>query len=238
MSIAQTALPPNPDTRLRPFQALKAVRRLFADPEDTRQVFLILAALRGRSGQRMFRRFKASAAGRSVLQDRRSLMRTLGDRAGLMRLERGSLGRAYLAFMLQENLSAEGLADASMTEDLTGLPPDARLFRERSRDAHDLGHVLTGYGRDGLGELCLLAFSFAQSGNLGMALICALALGRVPRGPQRRAVLRALLEGWRHGRRARWLPEQDWEALLERPLDALRLQLNIAPPVRYQALAG
>jgi ubiquinone biosynthesis protein COQ4 len=236
MSIAQTSPPPTIDTRLRPFEALKAVRRLVANPEDTRQVFLILAALRGRSGHRMFRRFKASATGAAVLREQRVLMRSLSDRAGLMRLERGSLGRAYLAFMLEENLSPEGLANASMTEDLTGLQGGARLFRERMRDSHDLGHVLTGYGRDGLGELCLLAFMFAQTGNLGMPLICLMALGQVPPA-HRRAVLGALVEAWRRGRRAGWLPEQDWEALLAQPLEGLRQGLNIAPPVRYQALA-
>ena len=38
------------DTRLKPFEALRAVRRLMANPEDTSQIFSIFRALRGRSG--------------------------------------------------------------------------------------------------------------------------------------------------------------------------------------------
>jgi protein-L-isoaspartate O-methyltransferase len=38
---------------------------------------------------------------------------------------------------------------------------DMTLFRERSREMHDLLHIVTGYGRDSLGEACLTAFSFA-----------------------------------------------------------------------------
>ena len=33
----------------------------------------------------------------------------------------------------------------------------------RNRDTHDLLHVLTGYGRDAVGEQCVLAFTYGQS---------------------------------------------------------------------------
>ena len=48
------------DTRLRPFEAIKAVRRLLNNPDDTSQVFIIFRAMRGRSAQRTFRRFASS----------------------------------------------------------------------------------------------------------------------------------------------------------------------------------
>jgi len=233
------ASPPTIDTRLRPFEALRAVGRLFADPQDTRQVFVILNALRGRSGQRMLRRFAASATGATVLTDHRRLIDRLEDHAALAALPPGSLGRAYLAFMQAENLSAAGLVEPSMTAEAQAqaLAPDARLFRDRMRDMHDLTHVLTGYGRDSLGELCLLAFMFAQSRNLGQAFIVLMGLGRFGRLAGRLRMAAALLEGWRRGRRCRWLPEQNWEALLAMPLGTLRETLRVAAaPVRYQAL--
>ena len=44
-------------------------------------------------------------------------------------------------------------------------------YHERQRDAHDLWHVSTGYGRDPLGELCLLAVTWRQLGNPGILLM-------------------------------------------------------------------
>jgi ubiquinone biosynthesis protein COQ4 len=101
------------DTRLHPLTALRAVRRLIANPEDTQQVFVILGAMRGRSALRVFQRFQQSATGAAVLRERRRLLDALQDREGLARLAPGSLGRAYLDFMRQEDLTAEGLVAPS-----------------------------------------------------------------------------------------------------------------------------
>jgi ubiquinone biosynthesis protein COQ4 len=232
------AAAPTIDTRLRPFEALRAVGRLFDNPEDTSQVFTILAALRGRSGHRMFTRFRKTRVGAAVLAEKRQLLDRLQDRAGLLRLPQGSLGRAYQTFMGEENLSPDGLVDASMSEDYSALPPEAKLFRERMRDMHDLTHVLTGYGRDGMGELCLLTFMYAHTRNPGMALIALMGLLRFGRGRFGRPMRAALLEAWRNGRRAQWLPAQDWEAMLERPLADLRGALTVGDPVHYRTASA
>jgi len=221
------------DTRLRPFEAARAVRRLFESPGDTRQIFIIFRAMRGRSGLRAFRRFAASATGAAVLRERRCLLTVLQNRAALAELAPGTVGRAYLDFMDEEKLSAEGLVQASESWEADAVPPDLGLYRERMRDSHDLTHVLTGYGRDPLGEMCLLAFMYAHTRNLGMAMIVGMGWPRLP--PVAR---RAVTEAWRHGRKARWLPEQDFEALLSRPLEAVRRDLAIAEPSRYWAIAA
>lgn len=225
--LAQTAS----DTRLRPFEAMRAVRTLIATG-DTRQVFVILRAMRGRSGERTFRRFVESPVGQAVLRERRELLSTVTDRAGLRQLPPGSLGRTYLDFVESENLSAEGLVEASQDWDTDPMPPDVELFRRRLREMHDLAHTVTGYGRDQLGELCLLAFMYRQQGNLGMLLIVIMAWNRVPK-----AARKAVREAWRRGKKARWLPEQDWEKLLPRALDDVRGELAISPPILYQAVA-
>jgi ubiquinone biosynthesis protein COQ4 len=219
------------DTRLRPFVAAKAVRRLLNNPDDTAQVFVIFRAMRGRSAQKTFRRFAASSTGAAILRDRRSLLATLEDKAALVGLPDGSVGRAYADFMAGQNLSADGLVQASQSWEQDTVPPEVNLFRERMRDAHDLNHVLTGYGRDPLGEMCLLAFMFAHTRNLGMAMIVGMAWPRLPS-----AARRAVAEAWRNGRKARWFPEQDFEALLPRPLEEVRRELAIADPACYRAL--
>ena len=218
------------DTRLRPFQAMRAVGNLMASG-DTRQVFVILRAMRGRSGLRNFNRFLATPTGQAVLEERRDLLATLTNREGLRQLPPASLGRTYLDFVESENLSAEGLVDASQDWDQDPVPPDLHLFRRRLREMHDLTHVVTGYGRDQLGELCLLTFMYRQQGNLGMLMIVAMAWKQLPK-----AARKAVREAWRNGKKAHWLAGEDWEALMARPLADVRRELAIAPPAIYQAV--
>ena len=219
------------DTRLRPFEAVRAVRHLMANPQDTSQVFTIFRALRGKSGIKAFRRFAASPTGAAVLREKRQLLATLSDRTCLAALPEESFGRRYCEFMETENLTAKGLVEASQSWETDPVPADVQLFRERMRDSHDLTHVLTGYGRDGLGEACLLAFMYAHSRNRGALLILLMSLKRMPR-----ATRHAVFEAWRNGRKARWLQDQNYEALLPRPLAEVRRELLIADPARYRAV--
>ena len=161
----------SPSYRLRPIAAFHAVRNLMRNREDTHQVFLLIDALRGKTTLRQFARFRQTETGRAVLSEHRRLLDRLSDRPTLAALPAGSLGRAYYDFMASENLSAEGLVEASRIT-MQALPADdVTLFRERSREMHDLLHVVTGYGRDPLGEACLVAFSYAQTGLKGFAVI-------------------------------------------------------------------
>ena len=219
------------DTSLRPLSAIRAVRALMKDPEDTRQIFVIFRALRGKSGIRLFQRFAASPMGKRILAEQRSLLAVLSDRARLRALPSGSVGRAYFEFMEQENLSADGLVAASEQTYDEAVPLEMDLFRKRMRDAHDLTHILTGYGRDPLGEMCLLAFMNRHARNPGQLLIIAMNWLRLP-GPARAAIR----EAYRHGGRARWFQDLDYEALLEKPLEDVRRELNVLPASRYREI--
>jgi ubiquinone biosynthesis protein COQ4 len=214
---------------LKPVLAFRAIKRLFANPNDTAQIFIILRAMRGNSGRRAFARFAASPNGTAILRERRNLMARLTDHAALAALPPGSLGRAYFDFMQGENLSAEGLTAPSRAWGEDNLSAEIVLFRDRMRDMHDLNHVLTGYGRDPLGELCLLAFMHAHSRNLGMAMIVLMGLPRL-----RPAGRGAVWQAWRNGRKGRWFLELDWENLLDKPLDELRRRMAVAQPSRYR----
>jgi ubiquinone biosynthesis protein COQ4 len=203
--------------------------------EDTHQVFLLIEALRGKTTLRQFARFRQTEIGRAVLGERRRLLDRLSDRASLAALPAGTLGHAYYDFMAAENLSAEGLVAASRIE----RPPaadDVTLFRERNREMHDLLHVLTGYGRDPLGEASLVAFSYGQTGLKGFAVIAAFAARRIAHARPGQPIRRAVFEGWRHGRSAGWLPGADWEALLARPVEAIRAEFAVKPATCYHAI--
>lgn len=220
--------------RLRPGEAIRAVRELLRNPEDTAKVFVIVRALSGKTLLRGYNRFAATPTGRTVLAENRLLLDVLKDRGYLASLPAGSLGRAYLEFMSAENLSAEGLVEASMSGEVP-MEEGLRLYAMRLRDMHDLWHVATGYGRDTMGEVCLLGFTFGQTRNPGIAFIALMGALKIARENDRR-ILRALWDGYRAGRRAAWLPAQDWEHLLTLPLDEVRERLGIELPRVYPEL--
>jgi ubiquinone biosynthesis protein COQ4 len=228
-------MPQSAKPRLHPIAALRAVRKLMDNGEDTHQVFLLIEALRGKTTLRQLARFRQTATGRAVLGERRRLLDRLNDRASLAALPAGTLGRAYYDFMAAENLSADGLVEMSkITRPLAS--DDVTLFRERNREMHDLLHVVTGYGRDPLGEACLVAFSYAQTRLKGFAVIAAFAARKIARSRSDQPVRRAVFEGYRHGRSAGWLPGADWEAMLAQPVEAIRAQFAVKTPTYYRRI--
>src|SRR5262245_59091277 len=102
------------------------------------------------------------------------------------------------------------------------------------RDSHDLWHMITGYGRDLVGEACVLAVTYAQTKNRGIGAIVAMAYWRA--GRELRSARVAIREAYRRGKRAAWLPAADWEALLARPLREVREQLGFGEPPQYEAV--
>lgn len=225
-----------PRKRIQPLKAWRAIQALIADKEDTAQVFKVIEALGGGADERQFYRFVESPTGRQILAEKRNILATLSDRESLSRLPEGSLGRTYYEFMSGENLTADGLVEASeVVADRDNLPEAALLYRNRQRDTHDLWHTSTGYGRDGLGELCLLAFTYAQSQNRGIGAIVLFGLRAASRNlPKGIGIWRAVREGYRLGKQAKRLPEADWEAMLPMPLAEVRKALNIGPLVHYR----
>ncbi|MDO8837932.1 MAG: Coq4 family protein [Parvibaculum sp.] len=223
--------------RIEPLKAIRAIRALIADKEDTGQVFKIIDALSGNVSDRQFKRFIATEMGHRIVAEKRDLIAVLNDRERLSRLPAGTLGRTYYEFMAEENLTADGLVEASREVPLRDERSEAeRIFGDRLRDAHDLWHVTTGYGRDGLGELALLSFTYAQTRNRGIGFIVLVGLRvSTKRNPDLK-LGRVVREGFRHGKQAKWLPETDWEAMLEKPINEVRALLGIAPPAAYRAV--
>jgi ubiquinone biosynthesis protein COQ4 len=212
------------------------MRRLIKNPDATDEVFTIIEALSGDSLRKGFSRFVTTNLGRRVLVDRRSLLETLLNREYLATLPQHSLAAQYLSFVTKENISAKGLVEPSEgMRGMRNLDADTLLFANRQRDMHDLWHTLTHYGRDELGEVCLLAFTCAQSPNRGLAFIALVGIFQLSKR-YGRGVSRAAYRAYQDGKNAAWLPAQDWEYLLTQPIGNVRAQLNIPPPQRYQDL--
>jgi ubiquinone biosynthesis protein COQ4 len=216
--------------------AIRAVRILLANPDDTVQVFKIMAALNSGTSVKNYHRLIATPEGGRIAYAREELVSRLTDRAWLAQFAPGTVGAAYRAFLERTGFSEDGLESVSneVENDREELHPYAWMGR-RERDLHDIWHVLTGYqANDPLGELCLVAFSYAQSKGLGWAFIAVAGALKSFGAQNGKAVRRAIREGYAHGRRAKWLHAEDIETLFAEPLDAARKRLNIAPPLAYE----
>jgi ubiquinone biosynthesis protein COQ4 len=217
--------------RMRLGEAWQGVRSLLRDPEETSHVFTVVRALSGKSVLRGYQRFAATPMGRTILAENRDLIEVLQNRDHLRSLPADSLGRSYLDFMEAQNITAEGLAEASMNGELPQAH-DHQLYARRLRDMHDLWHVTTGYGPDTMGEVCLLGFTYGQTCDTGLGFIAIMGAMKIAREQDRR-IFQALWAGYRAGRRAAWLPSADWEQLLTRPIDEVRALLKISAPKVY-----
>lgn len=227
---------PMPKPSLQWRVALKALGRLLNDKEDTGQVFEIMRALNGTSTRDGYLKLLTTPQGGRIAYERPELAEKLMDDAWLDGFAPGTVGAAYRDFVRTEQLSAEGLAQISREGAQGGIDlqhPYAWMGR-RTRDVHDIWHILSGYHRDGLGEACLVAFSYAQTGGLGWALIGVGAAIRSRKGDQPYA--KAIWQGYKRGKAAAWLLGEDYERLLNEPLEAARKRLNITPATRYIAI--
>lgn len=226
-----------PRKRIEPLKAWRAVKALIADKEDTGQVFKVIDALSGGADDRMYKRFMADPLGQKIAAEKRNLIDLLNDRERLKALPVGTLGRTYFEFMEEENLTADGLVAASEeAPHLYEREGSEKLFGNRMRDSHDLWHVTTGYGRDGLGELSQLALYYAQTKNRGIGLIVLMGAYTSAKEAPKVGIWKAVREGYRLGKTAKWLPLADWENLLDKPLEEVRAILGMKTPVVYREI--
>ena len=218
-------------------KAYRALRKLLHENDDTVQVFEIMRALNHGSARRGYLRLIGQPIGARLAYERVELAPRLMDRAWLDGFDEGTVGAAYREFVTHERLSAEGLANISavgVDPRQINQPDPVAWYGRRIRDIHDLWHILTGYGRDPLGEACLVAFSFGQTRGLGWL---AIALGAwVKGGGTVRGVRAAIVEGYRRSQASAWLPGVDYETLMLLPLDQARAELNLLAPERYRGV--
>jgi ubiquinone biosynthesis protein COQ4 len=228
-----------PSARMDIPRALRALRSPLRDRENTSQVFEIMRALNGGSAPRNYRRLLRTAHGGRIAYEHEELLDLLDDDQAMSAYPQGTVGGQYLAWRKAENLSAEGLAQESRKGlDLSKveLRHPYAWFGRRLRDTHDLWHIVSGYGRDGLGEACLVAFSFAQTGGPGWAAIAVGASFKAFRLGGGWEHVAAIWEGYRRGRKAAWLPGEDYRVLLAEPVESARRRLGIGASPKYDAV--
>ena len=228
--------PDRPVPRYRPLRAVRSFQALLKDKEDTSLVFKIFEYLPSKTFITRVRELSLSEHGEFLRASEPALPEILDDHAALRRTPKGSLGHAYCDFMEAEGLSAAGLVAEAERLGRPKYPDLVQWFMERSRDTHDLFHVLTGYGRDALGEQCVLLFTHGQSPSHGHLLIGYAGAANIRKMVKGSAapVFGAVRQAHRTGKGAPPLIAQSIRAILARPLDEVRHALRIPEPGTYR----
>jgi ubiquinone biosynthesis protein COQ4 len=200
------------------------------DPEQTELVFEITQAMAGKQPRRLLRRIRATTAGERLLREQPIFDDTTVDLDQLATLPEGSFGHEFTRWMRHN-----GVTPGLMERESTASDPDLAYLGKRLTQVHDFWHVLSGYNRDPIGELGVLAFTFAQSGSYGIGLIVGMVVWRSMREhwrTERRPwspLIPYVWRGYHVGRRAQFLPPLILEELFPLPLESVRALLQIQP---------
>ena len=227
--------PERPRPRYRPLAALGHFRELLKDKENTAEVFKIYEALPSRQFMPRVRELTLSGAGEALRAAEPFLPPILDDHAALRELPEGSVAHAYCDFMESEGLSAAGLVEESEKAGRPTWPDLVQWYGWRQRDTHDLMHVLTGYGRDALGEQCVLLFTHGQSPSQGHLLLGYAGSLHIKQLVKSRApVMKAVRQAHRTGKACPPLVGLSIRELLAKDLKQARAELNIPEPNWYR----
>ncbi len=229
-------LPPFPGTTGRRDwrTAIDAIRKLLDNGDDTTQVFRIMRALNVGNAPLNYARMIATPEGGRMAYERVELAARFSDPAYVAAFAPGTVGAAYRDFLDSTGYSADGLVEVSKVIHEDMLPHPYAWFGRRIRDTHDIWHVMTGYKADeSLGEAALVAFSYAQVGGLGWAFIGGAAALKSIGVTGNLLFAKAVWEGYRRGRKAKWLAGEDYEKLMNEPIETARARLGLVEPVAY-----
>ena len=129
--------------KYRPLLAYHHFRELLKDKEDPSHVFRIFEALPHKSFMPRVRNLVLSEQGERLRREEPYLPPILDDHEALRELPQGSVAHAYCDFMESEGLSAAGLVAEADKLGRRRYGDLVEWFGFRSRDTHDLMHVLT-----------------------------------------------------------------------------------------------
>lgn len=210
-------------------RARTAMQGLREDPDRTDLVNEIVEALDMGRRRSFEAKIWGSAEARRLLRERPCFDAEHVDLAELAQLPEGSFGRTVAGWMRSEDFQP-GLEGPEVTGE-----DDRAYMARRLANVHDLWHVLSGYNRDPMGELGVLAFSLGQFRSNAFAFIVGNILWRssVDHWRNRRGFVTPLFpylyRALRAGRRAKRLVPLILEERFPRPLDEVRRELRIDP---------
>ena len=144
------------------------------------------------------------------------------DLQKLQTLPEGSLGRCYADQLISQGITPDTLIDPSPVTNAN------EFVIHRLKETHDIVHVLTGFGVDGISEIGLQGFNLAQNRSpLAVMLIFGSMLSSLQNDDPLEPLLRALAHGFQMGLDAELVVGRKLEEGWERPLQEWRKELRL-----------
>jgi ubiquinone biosynthesis protein COQ4 len=205
-------------------RAYKAFKKLRKNVSNTIFIFEILHALNPPSLRWSLKKLLETESGGEVAYNSEEVsdyFSTLSERP------EGSVGKeCYKLFPNQEILLKISRRKSSNSKWIEAKHPYNWMAR-RYRDTHDTWHTLTSYPTTEIGEMCLAAFSFAQTKSLGWMMICLLVM--IKYGIFNPEIISMVRLAYLRGKNAKFLLSENYDDLFSEDLETARKRLNILP---------
>lgn len=232
--------PERPRAELEFGKAWTHFQKFRQDKEQTDEIIAVLDALPWRGMADAAAQFLNTPRGRKIFRDEPYLPDFLDDHKALRETPKGSFAHAYCDFMEREQLTAAGMVEASEAArmgDVRRFDDGVDWYNDRLRDFHDILHIVTGYGRDLLGEQCIFGYMYHQRPSPGHLLTAWLGTLMMKSQISTKApIIGALREARRNGKLCPRIVEQPIQELFMLPLEEVRARFNTPSPKVYHAV--
>ena len=211
----------NLNERLQSLRMLKGLGKFLQHPDDLQSVYAVAASVQGSPLAAQMMRHMLTQPGIAAMIQEQWRPAPI-DLDTLEQLPAGSLGQCYASQLKSQGITPDTLIDPAP------ITSDQEFIVHRLKETHDIVHVLTGFGVDGVGEIGLQAFNLAQNRSpLAVLLIFGGMLKTLQDDRPLEALLHAISRGFEMGLRAHCVVACKLEDGWERPLSEWRAELKL-----------
>lgn len=207
--------------RLQSLRMVAGLATFLKNPDSLDSVFAVASSLKDSPlGEQMVQHLLADTRFRQLVDE--GWRPQPIDLDQLQILPEGSLGRCYADQLIRQGITPDTLIDPSPVTNAQ------EFVVHRLKETHDIVHVLTGFGIDGVSELGLQGFNLAQNRSpLAVMLIFGGMLSALQNNESLAPLLRALAHGFQMGLDADLVIARKLEDGWERPLQEWRRDLKL-----------
>lgn len=207
--------------RLQSLKMVAGLATFLKDPSSLDSIFAVSNSVKdGPLGEQTVRHLLSNSQFKALVDE--GWRPAPIDLQKLQTLPEGSLGRCYADQLISQGITPDTLIDPSPVTNAN------EFVIHRLKETHDIVHVLTGFGVDGISEIGLQGFNLAQNRSpLAVMLIFGSMLSSLQNDDPLEPLLRALAHGFQMGLDAELVVGRKLEEGWERPLQEWRKELRL-----------
>ena len=198
---------------------INAIKRLMRDKGDTQGYIAVNVALNGKGYKNIIEQWSETPQGKRYIA---------GERLPLdKKFKKGTVGAVRQKFV--------GKYDKSVDMRTLHVPSNPHIaYANWQVDLHDISHIMTDYGQDGLGELYRIEFEINQSYQRGFQIISWLFQLRILSLSYKRfrQVRPMIKEAQQRAKACDDIYLIDWFEYLDKPYEWVKETIAQVPPVK------